>query len=87
MTPGAANFFAGGMASNMYWFAALPMDNIKNRIMVDSPTSPRYKGVFDAYRQVWRETYDPARGMGWNSQARVRNFYKVGRTKRGGGWC
>lgn len=23
MSPGAANFVAGGMASNMYWFSAL----------------------------------------------------------------
>lgn len=56
------------------------MDNIKNRIMVDSPTAPRYKGVFDAYRQTWRETYDPSKGLGANSLARVRNFYKVSET-------
>jgi hypothetical protein len=53
------------------------MDNIKNRIMVDSPTTPKYKGVFDAYRKVWGETYDGKRGLGWNSQARMRNFYRV----------
>ncbi|CAK9787390.1 mitochondrial carrier protein [Cutaneotrichosporon oleaginosum] len=76
MSPGAANFFAGGMASNLYWFSALPMDNVKNRIMCDSPTAPRYKGVFDAYRQTWRETFDPAKGLGANSVARVRNFYR-----------
>lgn len=52
------------------------MDNVKNRIMCDSPTAPRYKGVFDAYRQTWRETYDPAKGLGANSRARVRNFYR-----------
>lgn len=53
------------------------MDNIKNRLMVDSPTAPRYKGVFDAYRQTWRETFDPSKGLGANSLARVRNFYRV----------
>ncbi|WVQ76293.1 hypothetical protein IAR50_005958 [Cryptococcus sp. DSM 104548] len=76
MSSGMANFVAGGMASNVYWFAALPMDNIKNRIMTDKIKTPRYKGVFDAYRQVWRETFDPSKSLGWNSVARVRNFYK-----------
>ncbi|WWC97124.1 hypothetical protein V866_004002 [Kwoniella sp. B9012] len=76
MSTELANFLAGGMASNMYWFTALPLDNIKNRIMVDSIKNPRYKGVFDAYRQVWRETFNPAKGFGWNSIARVKNFYK-----------
>lgn len=54
------------------------MDNVKNRIMADSPTNPRYKGVFDAYRQVWTESYRPQKGIAWNSAARVRNFYRVG---------
>lgn len=54
------------------------MDNIKNRIMADNIKNPRYKGVFDAYRQVWREGYDPSRGLGWNSGTRIKNFYKVG---------
>jgi len=54
------------------------MDNVKNRIMVDSPTNPKYKSVLDAYRQTWRETYNPSKGFGWNSLARVKNFYKVG---------
>ncbi|KAL1411994.1 hypothetical protein Q8F55_002989 [Vanrija albida] len=76
LSPGAANFFAGGMASNMYWIMALPMDNIKNRIMADNIKTPRYNGVFDAYRQVWRENYDPSRGLGWNTGARIQNFYK-----------
>ena len=77
LSPGLANFLAGGLASNMYWFAALPMDNIKNRIMADSPTKPKYPSVLGAYRTVWRETYDPSRGLGWNSLARLKNFYKV----------
>ncbi|WVQ80377.1 hypothetical protein IAT38_002482 [Cryptococcus sp. DSM 104549] len=76
MSPGVANFIAGGMASNVYWFSALPLDNVKNRIMTDNIKSPRYKGVFDAYRQTWRETYDPTKSLGWNSLARTRNFYK-----------
>nr|XP_018266621.1 solute carrier family 25 (mitochondrial carnitine/acylcarnitine transporter), member 20/29 [Kwoniella dejecticola CBS 10117]OBR88779.1 solute carrier family 25 (mitochondrial carnitine/acylcarnitine transporter), member 20/29 [Kwoniella dejecticola CBS 10117] len=77
MSTELANFLAGGMASNMYWFTALPLDNIKNRIMVDSIKTPRYKGVFDAYGQVWRETYNPNKGFGWNAIARTKNFYKA----------
>ncbi|WVR03445.1 hypothetical protein IAU60_000436 [Kwoniella sp. DSM 27419] len=76
MSTELANFLAGGMASNMYWFTALPLDNVKNRIMVDSVKSPRFTGVIDAYGQVWRETYNPSKGLAWNSVARVRNFYR-----------
>ncbi|WWC66895.1 uncharacterized protein I206_100802 [Kwoniella pini CBS 10737] len=76
MSTELANFLAGGMASNMYWFTALPLDNIKNRIMVDSIKSPKYTGVFDAYGQVWRETYNPTKGFTWNTIARTKNFYK-----------
>jgi hypothetical protein len=81
LSPGAANFFAGGLASNMFWFTALPMDNIKNRLMVDSPTTPKYKSVWDAYRRTWSETYDPSKGLGANSLARVKNFYKVSKRR------
>ena len=59
-------------------FAAL--DNVKNRIMVDSLNSPKYTGVFQAYRSVWRETYDPSKSIPWNSIARVKNFYRVSLT-------
>ncbi|KAK1926214.1 mitochondrial carrier domain-containing protein [Papiliotrema laurentii] len=76
MSTGTANFIAGGLASNVYWWTALPMDNVKNRIMTDNIKNPRYKGVFDAYRQTWRETYDPTKGFSWNSLARVKNFWR-----------
>ncbi|ORY25178.1 mitochondrial carrier domain-containing protein [Naematelia encephala] len=76
MSTPSANFLAGGLASNLYWGMALPLDNVKNRIMTDSITSPRYKGVLDAYSQTWRETYDPSRSTTWNAIARTRNFYR-----------
>jgi len=68
------------------------LDNVKNRIMgklavrdrrreadeiVDSITKPRFSGVVDAYRQTWRETFNPAKSFSWNAIARTRNFYKV----------
>jgi solute carrier family 25 carnitine/acylcarnitine transporter 20/29 len=31
----------------------------------------------DAYRQTWRETFNPAKSFSWNAIARTRNFYKV----------
>jgi solute carrier family 25 carnitine/acylcarnitine transporter 20/29 len=43
----------------------------------DSVTKPRYHGVFDAYRQTWTETFDPTKTFGWNSAARIKNFYRV----------
>lgn len=48
--------------------------------MTDSVTKPRYNGVFDAYKQVWTEMYDPKKGMGWNNLARLKNFYRVSQT-------
>lgn len=44
------------------------MDNIKNRIMVDSPTKPKYASVLDAYRQTWREAASPL--------GKVKTFYR-----------
>nr|ADE10072.1 mitochondrial carrier protein [Tremella fuciformis] len=76
MSDGLSNFLAGGLASNLYWFSALPMEHVKNRIMTDSIKNPRYSGVADAYRQTWRESYDPSKGLGWNSLARVKTFYR-----------
>ncbi|EAL18152.1 hypothetical protein CNBK1730 [Cryptococcus deneoformans B-3501A] len=94
MSAGLANFLAGGMASNAYWLTALPLDNVKNRIMSGGPSSshhplltqylfiaddiktPRYRSVFDAYRQVWNEAYDGSKGLRWNVLARTKNFYR-----------
>ncbi|WVO15542.1 hypothetical protein L204_103202 [Cryptococcus depauperatus] len=71
-----ANFIAGGLASNVYWLSALPTDNVKNRIMADDIKNPKYKGVFDAYRQIWMESYDPSKDIGWNASARWKTFYR-----------
>lgn len=50
-----ANFLSGGLGANFFWLGALPADNVKNRIMTDSLTTPKYKGVADAAGAVWRE--------------------------------
>jgi solute carrier family 25 carnitine/acylcarnitine transporter 20/29 len=44
---------------------------------VDSIKKPRFSGVIDAYRQTWRETFNPSKSFSWNAIARTRNFYKV----------
>lgn len=46
-------------------------------VSVDSIKKPRFSGVLDAYRQTWRETFDPSRSFTWNALARTKNFYKV----------
>ena len=72
---------------------SIALDNVKNRIMgkscpvhplyhntdksVDSIKKPRFSGVIDAYRQTWRETFNPSKSFTWNALARTRNFYKV----------
>lgn len=58
----------------------LAFDNVKNRIMTDNIKNPRFSGVIDAYRQTWRETFDPRKGLLGNSSARIGNFYKVRQT-------
>lgn len=50
---------------------------MRANIQVDSIKKPRFRNSLDAYRQVWRETFDPTKGVGWNSLARVKNYYRV----------
>ncbi|KAL7410244.1 mitochondrial carrier domain-containing protein [Mrakia frigida] len=48
-------FLAGGLGANFFWLGALPADNVKNRIMTDSLTSPRYTGLPSVVRAIWKE--------------------------------
>ncbi|PVF97790.1 mitochondrial carrier [Serendipita vermifera] len=52
MSEGTANFICGGLASFTYWFAAIPADNVKNRVFgspLDSSTTVR-QVISDIYR-------------------------------------
>ncbi|CAG8596542.1 2930_t:CDS:2 [Acaulospora colombiana] len=52
MSEGTANFICGGLASFTYWLAAIPADNVKNRVFgspLDSSTSVR-QVIGDIYR-------------------------------------
>ncbi|CED82104.1 Mitochondrial carnitine-acylcarnitine carrier protein [Phaffia rhodozyma] len=48
-------FIAGGMGANAFWLGALPADNVKNRMMTDSITKPRYTGVLSVVRAIYAE--------------------------------
>ncbi|KAK4050888.1 hypothetical protein OIV83_003310 [Microbotryomycetes sp. JL201] len=50
-----STFLCGGMASNFYWIGAFPFDAVKNRLMADSVTDPRYGGIRDAVRAIMAE--------------------------------
>lgn len=50
-----ANFLAGGTASNAFWITAFPFDAVKNRMMADSITNPKYPTWMSAARSIWLE--------------------------------
>jgi solute carrier family 25 carnitine/acylcarnitine transporter 20/29 len=54
-SPGAATFIAGGFGSTFFWLLSLPFDAVKNRLMADSPTNPRYPTWRSAARQIYTE--------------------------------
>lgn len=53
MSPGAKSFWAGGLAASLYWCMAFPADVVKQRIMTDSLSQPRYSSWADCLRQVY----------------------------------
>ncbi|BGO91367.1 hypothetical protein NBRC10512_007107 [Rhodotorula toruloides] len=55
MKPGTANFLAGGLASNTFWMGSFPFDAVKNRLMTDSLTNPRYPTWMSCARQIYAE--------------------------------
>ncbi|POY72121.1 hypothetical protein BMF94_4853 [Rhodotorula taiwanensis] len=55
MNPGTANFLSGGLASNAFWVSSFPFDAVKNRLMTDSLTNPKYKSWMMCARAMWAE--------------------------------
>ncbi|TIA89025.1 hypothetical protein E3P99_02267 [Wallemia hederae] len=51
---GTASFISGGVAATFFWTAALPFDNIKNRLLFDDMNKPQLKGVGDTARMIYR---------------------------------
>ncbi|TIB29972.1 hypothetical protein E3P86_03582, partial [Wallemia ichthyophaga] len=50
---GTASFISGGVAATFFWTAALPFDNIKNRLMFDDLHKPQLHGVVDTARKIY----------------------------------
>lgn len=55
MSNSAANFWAGGLSSEVFWLGSFPFDAVKNRLMSDSITSPKYRTWMDAARSIYNE--------------------------------
>ncbi|KAG7562215.1 hypothetical protein FFLO_02301 [Filobasidium floriforme] len=76
MSQGTSNFIAGGMASNAYWAAALPADNVKNRIMSDGLSQPKYKGIWHVVQTILHEKDCSSRSRMGNLLVGGTNFYR-----------
>ncbi|GAA5858957.1 hypothetical protein JCM8547_007174 [Rhodosporidiobolus lusitaniae] len=55
LAPGTAAFISAGAASNYFWTCAFPADAVKNRLMSDSLTNPKYPTWMSAARSIYRE--------------------------------
>lgn len=55
LAPGTSNFLAGGLSSTVFWTGSFCFDAVKNRLMSDSVTAPRYAGWLPAARQIYAE--------------------------------
>jgi solute carrier family 25 carnitine/acylcarnitine transporter 20/29 len=51
------NMFAGSMGGLSYWTIAYPFDVVKSAMQSDNPdpSQRKYKGVADAFSQLYRE--------------------------------
>ncbi|MBW0507742.1 hypothetical protein O181_047457 [Austropuccinia psidii MF-1] len=47
-----AQFLAGGISAELFWLISLPFDAVKNRMMCDSVTNPRYPNWLSAARSI-----------------------------------
>jgi len=61
MSTGFKTFCSGGLGSFMFWFSAIPADNVKNRIMarpLDAPRTTVLRVASDIYQNLgWRGFY------------------------------
>ena len=48
-------FFAGGMTGVLSWMAIIPLDVVKSRIQSDDPVNPKYNGMIDTFRKLYKE--------------------------------
>lgn len=50
----AINFWAGGLSATVFWCTSFPSDVIKQQIMTDSITKPKYPSYIDAAKAVYQ---------------------------------
>ncbi|ODQ66593.1 mitochondrial carrier [Nadsonia fulvescens var. elongata DSM 6958] len=50
----AINFWAGGLSASVFWITAYPSDVVKQYIMTDSVTSPKYQSWWSACKAVYQ---------------------------------
>jgi hypothetical protein len=60
-----------------FWAAALPADNVKNRIMADGLSQSRYKGIVHAFKTILHEKDLTSRSRIGNLLVGGSNFYRV----------
>ena len=60
-----------------FWAAALPADNVKNRIMADGLSQSRYKGIVHAFMTILHEKDLTSRSRMGNLLVGGSNFYRV----------
>lgn len=53
MSTASINFWAGGLSAQLFWTLAYPSDVVKQTIMIDSVTQPKFKHWIDAFRHVY----------------------------------
>lgn len=55
LSKAATNFWAGGLSATCFWITAYPADVVKNVIMIDGVSNPRFHKYSDAVKYVYRE--------------------------------
>ncbi|SPC63358.1 related to YMC2  len=55
LNPGTITFVSGGLGAEVFWLTAFPADVIKNRMMADNITNPKYKDIKSAWVSVWNQ--------------------------------
>lgn len=53
MSTAAINFWAGGLSASVFWVTAYPVDVVKQQIMTDSVTNPKYSSWWQACKSVY----------------------------------
>lgn len=70
LSPGTITFISGGLGAEVFWLTAFPADVVKNRMMADGITNPKYKDIRTAWKSVWN-----GRGKQLKWWRKVRGLY------------